>query len=134
MPRLSLSLLALLTLTACVEEPVEATPETGAMAFAEDCAACHGPDARGNGPAAAGLPVTPPDLTTLTARNGGTYPRDYVLSTIDGYVRGEHVSGVMPEFGAGDMGPMVMVEDDGLATPIPARLLALSMYLESLQR
>ena len=128
-----LSLLALLALSACVEAPVEATPEFGATAFQEDCSACHGSDAKGGGPLAEGLPAEPPDLTTLARRNGGVFPRDYVLTTIDGYVRGDHSSGAMPEFGAGDMGPLVIVEEDGLGTPIPARLLALALWLERVQ-
>jgi mono/diheme cytochrome c family protein len=35
----------------------------GADLFAADCAACHGPGGRGDGPARAGLPTAPADLT-----------------------------------------------------------------------
>lgn len=35
----------------------------GARAFAQNCAACHGPDGKGDGPLARGLPVPPADLT-----------------------------------------------------------------------
>ena len=35
----------------------------GATLFAANCTACHGPEARGNGPLAASLPVAPADLT-----------------------------------------------------------------------
>ncbi len=35
----------------------------GAALFPEHCAMCHGPDGRGDGPAAKGLPVPPADLT-----------------------------------------------------------------------
>ncbi|HWI28231.1 MAG TPA: copper homeostasis membrane protein CopD [Stellaceae bacterium] len=34
----------------------------GALVFAANCAICHGADARGDGPAAASLPIKPPDL------------------------------------------------------------------------
>ncbi|WP_341368821.1 c-type cytochrome [Yoonia sp. BS5-3] len=118
-----------LGLTACVEEPVN-----GRTAYLESCAGCHGADATGSGPAAGGLATTPPDLTSIAARNGGVFPRDQVMSTIDGLDRGAHFSTAMPEFGAGDLGEAVIVENDGLGTPVPLKLLALTDYLEGLQR
>ncbi len=120
---------AALGLAACVEEPVD-----GRTAYNESCASCHGADGKGGGPAARGLAVAPPDLTTIAARNGGVFPRDQVMSTIDGLDRGAHFSPAMPEFGAGDMGDTVIVENDGLGTPVPMRLLVLTDYLESLQQ
>jgi mono/diheme cytochrome c family protein len=130
--RLSPALAALcaVTLAACQQE-TEVSPRA---AFMEDCAGCHGP--AGKGSAALGLALDPPapDLTTLAARNGGVFPRDYVMSTIDGFARGAHFSPAMPEFGAGDLGDTVIVENpDGTGTPVPARLLALADYVESLQ-
>ncbi|MGZ9810642.1 c-type cytochrome [Pseudoroseicyclus sp. H15] len=120
-----------LALAGCMSEPEEVD---GAAFYAANCAACHGPEARGNGPAAAGLPTAPPDLTTLSARNGGTFPRDEVMSFIDGYTRGSHYGAVMPEFGAGDLGETILVENaDGTATPVPAALLAVTNYLQRLQ-
>jgi mono/diheme cytochrome c family protein len=124
--------MAVLPLAACVAEP---EPVDGRRAFLEDCAACHGPEARGDGGLGATLDRRPPDLTGLSRRNGGVFPRDYVMSTIDGFARGGHFSAAMPEFGLGDMGPMVIVEGgDGNGIPVPARLLALADYLESVQR
>ena len=113
----------------CVEEPVD-----GRAAFKVDCAGCHGDDGRGGGRFSAGLDKQPPDLTGIAARNGGTFPRTAVMSIIDGLDRGAHFSPAMPEFGAGDMGDTVIVEQDGLGTPVPARLLALTDYLELIQR
>ena len=123
-------LIAALTVTACVED----VPVDGQQAFLTDCAACHGTDAMGTGSFGAQLITPPPDLTTLSQRYGGVFPRDYVLSTIDGLNRDPHFSGAMPEFGAGDMGPIIMTEEDGNPVPIPARLLAITDYLETLQR
>ena len=41
----------------------------------------------------------------------------------------------MPEFGAGDMGPMVtMPGPEGQGTPVPLGLLELGRYIESIQR
>ncbi|MFN3662330.1 c-type cytochrome [Yoonia sp.] len=123
-------LIAMLALAACVDEE----PMDGRSAFLENCASCHGADGTGDGPMARGLGVSPPDLTQISARNGGTFPRDRVMSTIDGYQAGGHLSGAMPEFGAGDMGDTVIVETNGLGTPVPMMLLALTDYVESLQR
>ncbi len=122
-------ILATLGLAACVEEPID-----GRTAFMENCASCHGSDGSGNGPAARGLAVAPPDLTTISARNGGIFPTDQVMSTIDGLDRGEHFSAAMPEFGAGDLGETVIVENQGLGTPVPMQLLLLTQYLESIQQ
>lgn len=124
-----LIILTALGLSACVEEPVD-----GRTAYLDNCASCHGADAKGGGPAARDLAVVPPDLTTISARNGGVFPRDYVMSTIDGLDRGTHFDPAMPEFGAGDLGETVIVENDGLGTPVPMKLLILSDYLESLQQ
>ena len=124
-----LAILAVLGLAACVEEPID-----GRTAYLENCASCHGVDAKGDGPMARGLTTAPPDLTMIAARNGGVFPTDQVMSTIDGLDRGEHFSAAMPEFGAGDMGATVIVEEDGLGTPVPMQLLLLAEYLESIQQ
>ena len=124
-----LVILAALGLAACVEEPID-----GPTAYQENCASCHGADGTGGGPAARDLAVAPPDLTMIASRNGGVFPTDRVMSTIDGLNRGAHFSNAMPEFGAGDMGETVIVENDGLGTPVPMQLLVLTQYLESIQR
>ncbi|PRY79733.1 cytochrome c [Yoonia maritima] len=124
-----LMMFAALTLAACVEEP-----ETGAEIFATECAGCHGANAQGDGPYARGLDTVPPDLTTIASRNGGVFPRDQVMSTIDGLQRDAHFSVAMPEFGAGDLGATVIVEENGLGTPVPTKLLLLTDYIELLQR
>ena len=123
------AVLAVIGLAACVEEP-----ETGADIFAVECASCHGADARGDGPYARDLETAPPDLTLIASRNGGVFPRDQVMSTIDGLQRDAHFSMAMPEFGAGDLGATVIVENDGLGTPVPTKLLLLTDYIELLQR
>lgn len=50
----------------------------GKLAFGEYCADCHGPDAKGNGVVVPALKQQPPDLTTLSKRNNGTFPTDNV--------------------------------------------------------
>lgn len=118
-------------LAACVEE-LE-IPD-GRAAFMQDCATCHGSDAKGTSPLLAGVGLVAPDLTQISARNGGTFPRQQVMATIDGLDRAPHFSQVMPEFGAEDLGEAVIVEGpDGLGTPTPVRLIALADYLERIQ-
>ena len=118
----------------CVEQELDVSAEAGAMLFADNCAACHGADARGQGDFGVQLFNIPPDLTRLSANNGGVFPVDYVLGTIDGFHRDPAFSAAMPEFGAGDMGPTIIVEEDGLGTPVPAKMLAIATWLETVQR
>jgi mono/diheme cytochrome c family protein len=62
------------------------------------CAACHGPEAKGNGPAASTLKVPPADLTRISARNGGTFP----LMRIERIISGDEERrghGPMPAWG-----------------------------------
>lgn len=65
-------------------EPNPMLVEVGRDAFATYCAACHGVDARGNGPAAASLTTPPADLTRIAARRGGDFPIDEISAWIDG--------------------------------------------------
>src|SRR6185312_1467487 len=68
--------------------------------FREHCAACHGADGRGNGPAAAALKNTPPDLTSIAKRNGGVFPEERVHSIVAGNeVLISHGSREMPIWG-----------------------------------
>lgn len=107
---------------------------TGAGDYARLCASCHGPEGRGDGPAAAGLASRPADLTRIARRAGGTYPRLQVMSRIYGYTMGSSDSH-MPQFGDLLEGPSVLYDPgDGIETPTPARLVALQQYLETLQR
>lgn len=53
-------------------------------AFGLYCANCHGESGRGDGPKTFGLSVPPPDLTRLSERNGGVFPRERLEAIIDG--------------------------------------------------
>jgi mono/diheme cytochrome c family protein len=62
------------------------------------CAACHGPQAKGDGPMAAKFKVRPADLTRISARNQGTFS----LMRIEGIISGEEElrgHGPMPVWG-----------------------------------
>jgi len=101
----------------------------GANNFAQYCVACHGKDAKGTGTLAATLKPKPADLTLMTARNGGTYPREMVFQVIDGSkkVKG-HGGGDMPEWGAAFR---AATESDEVATK--RRIDSLVDYLATLQ-
>jgi hypothetical protein len=65
--------------------PIEYTsPGSGAEMFKSYCAACHGPDGKGGGPAAAALTKTPADLTLLSKKNNGKFPSLLVQNFIKG--------------------------------------------------
>lgn len=114
-------------------------PDEGAALFSQNCAMCHGADARGDGELAADIRAEtgkgPANLTALSRRNKGTFPRARVLSYIDGYTRGRLPRQNMPEFGLLLEGPQVPVDTgDGIMSPVPRPLVALMTYLESIQR
>jgi mono/diheme cytochrome c family protein len=56
----------------------------GEETYLQFCAACHGIEARGNGPMAPILLLQPPNLRTLTARYDGVFPVVRVVTRIDG--------------------------------------------------
>jgi len=127
-------LAACCTIAACVPQPP--ATETGESLYFEFCASCHGASGRGDGPNAASIGKTPADLTLIRARNGGTFPMAYVISTIDGYTRAEEGNLTMPEFGVMmEDQPTVMVDTgDGILTPTPKPLFELAEYLRGIQR
>ena len=49
-------------------------PTSGKQMFDNYCAACHGNDGKGRGPAVEFLKAAPPDLTTMAKRNKGKFP------------------------------------------------------------
>ena len=122
--------LPVLFLAACGDPP----DGSGQDLFRRYCVACHGASGRGDGALAAQLDVAPADLTRLSARDGGRFPRDHVMETVYGYP-GKYRQGAMPEFGALLAGPVRLVRsEDGEMMRTPSGLIALSGYLESLQR
>jgi len=124
----AISTLTLLVLAAC--DPVEQV--NSRELYLANCAACHGPDGKGDGPLAAGLEPRPADLTQIARRNGGTFDYEAVMTVIDGYKAPERN---MPRFSdmlaQGDY--MYFDSGDGKLTPTPVALVALAAYLETLQ-
>ena len=108
----------------------------GAALFTQYCVVCHGAGGLGDGELAADWDTPPANLTTISQRNGGTFPLARVLSQIDGYSRKTGAGQGMPELGAVFQdGPFVTVDTgDGIDTPVPEALLDLAAYVESLQQ
>ena len=107
----------------------------GSVLFAENCAICHGGDARGGGGAnVAGLSKTPPDLTVLSPGGGGAFPAAHVLAMIDGYAQGTHAGRRMQPFAdlTASARRRVRTAEGRVRVPLPqADLLA---YLQTVQR
>jgi mono/diheme cytochrome c family protein len=72
----------------------------GAQMFASYCAACHGKQGRGDGPAAAALKNKPADLTQLKKNHGGTYSNKDFEEKINGMAMSSaHGTTEMPVWG-----------------------------------
>jgi len=96
--------------------------------FLAYCAVCHGKDGQGGGPAAAALKKRPADLTQLSRKNGGAFPKDEVEAVIQGdTASGAHGSRDMPIWGN---------VFRSMSKPEIARLriVNLAAYIESVQR
>jgi mono/diheme cytochrome c family protein len=108
--------------------PVLIESVAGIDSYARYCAPCHGAEGQGNGPVAAALKTRPSDLTGLSRRHGGAFPRAQVAAYIAGAGRpvAAHGSTEMPVWG-----PIFRAfEPDARAQ---TRLDNLVAYLESLQ-
>jgi mono/diheme cytochrome c family protein len=104
------------------------SPASGKEMFHSYCASCHGPDGKGNGPAATALKTHPTDLTVLAKQSGGKYPSMKVMTSIrDGALAG-HGSKDMPIWGP--ILSSVSADDPGVVDQRVANLVA---YIGTLQ-
>ena len=101
----------------------------GKQTYKEYCAACHGFDGKGGGPAASSLSKRPPNLTTLAKRHGGKFPGEYVRGVL---VFGPGYSA----HGASDMpvwGPVFRYLENYNEAATRQRIKNLCDFLESIQ-
>jgi mono/diheme cytochrome c family protein len=64
---------------------VFAAEPSGAREYKDNCARCHGTDAKGNGRDASDKPgYRPADLTQITKHHGERFPRQEICDIIDG--------------------------------------------------
>jgi len=96
--------------------PIHSTsPVSGRDMYTAYCAVCHGPDGKGEGPAASALKVPPTDLkVTSSIRNESALPA--------------HGSKEMPVWGA-----LFWSMSSGHEAEVQQRVANLSKYIESLQ-
>ena len=68
-----------------VARVLPAAEPSGAQEYLNNCARCHGSDAKGNGPDANEKQgYRPADLTRIAKRHGGLFPREKIYDVIDG--------------------------------------------------
>jgi mono/diheme cytochrome c family protein len=102
---------------------------SGEQMYKQYCAACHGTDAKGNGPLAPLLKTPPPDLTTLSKRHAGKFPYDYVSNMLEfGPGLSAHGSSDMPTWG-----PIFRYFDKQNERIVRQRIKNLCDFLASLQ-
>jgi len=110
--------------------PITPTSATsGQEMFKTYCAACHGLEGKGNGPAAPALKKQPANLTELTQRNGGKFPELKVSATIRG-------DPDMPAHGSRDMpiwGSLFSSISHGSQGEVQMRISNLTDYIKSIQ-
>jgi mono/diheme cytochrome c family protein len=122
----TLILAATLMLAASAATAAEAD---GARLYANHCAACHGARGEGDGPVAALLTVTVPNLRQLAKRNGGTFPADTVKAYVDGRnTPPAHGGRAMPVWGE-----VFGAATTGDEAVVAARLAVLVAFIEELQ-
>lgn len=81
------------------------------------------------------MTVEPPDLTTLSADNGGSFPMLDVIHVIDGRTELRAHGGPMPIWGAIFKRQALMEGAMGAAeAEARGRILSIAYYLESIQR
>jgi mono/diheme cytochrome c family protein len=109
--------------------PQRVDHQSGAYLYRVYCIACHGETGRGDGPVADLLKKAPPDLTRITVRAGGTFPRDIVIQQIDGRQ-------AVPAHGRQDMpvwGDTLKSSEGRDERVIAQRIVAIAAHIESLQ-
>jgi mono/diheme cytochrome c family protein len=101
---------------------------SGKEMFSQYCAACHGLEGKGDGPAAAALKKQPANLTQLAMKNGGSFPELRVMQILSGKEVLAHGSEEMPVWG----GLLKSVGGNGRDF-VELRLVNLTSHVKSLQ-
>ncbi len=113
-----------------------AAEPSGATEYKDNCARCHGADAKGNGPDANDKPgYHPADLTQISKRHGEKFPRQEIYDVIDGGKRlPEHYNfnSPMPLWGLSFQLQGKEYSDESEAD-VRRRINLLLDYLESIQ-
>lgn len=110
-------------------KPAAAAAPSGAQLYQRHCAACHGNDLKGNGPAPPPFKDRTPDLTTLAKRHKGAFPDAYVVDVLhNGVAIAAHGPAEMPIWGA------TFKESEKLTSAqVDDRIAKLTAYIKSMQ-
>ena len=113
--------------------------ELGKYEYMGQCAACHGPNGKGDGPVAEVLTKKPSDLTQIAQRSGGAFPADQIYQIIDGRkMINPHGDRQMPVWGYRYMESAIekagkVPHDVDAQELVEGRITALVHYLKSIQ-
>jgi mono/diheme cytochrome c family protein len=120
---------------ACLATPALSQDiDRGARLFVENCAVCHGAGLQGDGPMAELLVTVPPDLTRISERYDGTFPRAGMAWKIDGRDPILSHGGDMPLFGFVFSEMSEVIRSPGGQTVLTSpEVIDLIAYLESVQ-
>lgn len=104
----------------------------GRISYVENCSACHGRFAAGDGPLTGVLLVPVPDLRRLSVMSGGSFPADYVYQVIDGRKQFlSHGDRFMPVWGSEFW--LQEGADEAAEVAVRRRIQDLVAYLASIQ-
>lgn len=110
------------------------TEDEGQRLFEQHCADCHAPTAQAINDSLNQPKTLPPDLSKIAERRDGVWPILEVMSIIDGYTKATNPREDMPIIKSMSDGPFVEFDTgNGQEVLVPRRLLALAIYLESIQ-
>ena len=105
--------------------------------YKDNCAACHGLDGKGDGPATDVLTTKPTNLTALASQNDGIYPFGRVYQVIDGRVSvAGHGTTDMPIWGnyfRAEALPATRHPGISAEEVVQGRILGLVYYIQTLQ-
>jgi mono/diheme cytochrome c family protein len=118
--------------------------DVGKSEYYSSCAACHGADAKGNGPVSKEMKTQPTDLTILAKKNNGVFPVNKLHQIIDGReLLASHGTREMPIWGYRFVPPQhfaLKKADDYVYLPpgspeatVQGRILAVIDYLNRIQ-
>ena len=102
--------------------------QTGSELYQGFCAVCHGPAARGDGPASPALDPAPVDLTRLAIDNHGEFPTMAVMHSISGRFKSSGYHTEMPAWEA----VFVAATSDPVGSRLRVR--NLTLYLQTIQQ
>ena len=118
--------------------PLLAQDQTfGEMAFQDRCSVCHGESGAGDGAVGELFSQRPGNLQRLAAENGGDFPWERVIASIDGSTGiAAHGSSEMPIWGEYLMVEALQERDIDPAQAremVDGRILSLAFYISTLQ-